>query len=211
MRNIAVCPQCRKPAPLCLCAEIRALDTRTAVLILQHPQEARNPINSAALLPVALAHCRLRVGLSWRSLSAAVGEKVEPKHWGVLYMGSLKEAKGKEGDEPFAIHDRKGAEVEPSSLEGIILLDGNWKQAKTLWWRNAWMLKLNRIVLNPSAPSRWRDIRRGPRKEALSTLEATALTLDGMGEDPAVSDGLMKIFEDYLTRVREHGPALTSD
>src|SRR5204862_7870678 len=27
-------------------------------------------------------------------------------------------------------------------LDGIVLLDGSWKEAKTLWWRNPWLLKL---------------------------------------------------------------------
>src|SRR5207245_1748202 len=59
-------------------------------------------------------------------------------------------------------------------LEGVILLDGTWSQAKTLWWRNPWLLKLHRIVLNPVRPARLGRLRREPRREALSTIEAAA-------------------------------------
>ena len=38
-------------------------------------------------------------------------------------------------------------------LDGIVLLDGSWKEAKTLWWRNPWLLKLHRIVLDPPRPT----------------------------------------------------------
>ena len=33
-----------------------------------------------------------------------------------------------------------------ADLEGIVLLDGSWGEAKTLWWRNPWLLKLRRVV-----------------------------------------------------------------
>ena len=65
-----------------------------------------------------------------------------------------------------------GADRVLRGLEGIVLLDGTWSQAKTLWWRNPWLLKLQRLVLNPPAPARLGRLRREPRPEALSTLEA---------------------------------------
>ena len=34
-------------------------------------------------------------------------------------------------------------------LDGVVLLDGSWSEAKTLWWRNPWLLKLRRLVLDP--------------------------------------------------------------
>ena len=34
-----------------------------------------------------------------------------------------------------------------SNLKGIIVLDGTWSQAKALWWRNPWLLKLRRAIL----------------------------------------------------------------
>ena len=38
-------------------------------------------------------------------------------------------------------------------LEGAVLLDGSWNQAKTLWWRNPWVLKAKRIALKLMAPA----------------------------------------------------------
>ncbi len=76
-------------------------------------------------------------------------------------------------------------------LEGIVLLDGTWSQAKTLWWRNPWLLKLQRIVLNPPSPARLGRLRREPRREALSTLEAAALVLRHTEPGPAAADALL--------------------
>jgi hypothetical protein len=32
--------------------------------------------------------------------------------------------------------------VAPSALDGLIVLDGTWSKAKTLWWRNPWLLSV---------------------------------------------------------------------
>ena len=71
------------------------------------------------------------------------------------------------------------------------------EEAKALWWRNPWLLKLRRLVLNPRRPSRWGQIRREPRREALSTLEATALLLKhldgGVESDTALLGALDRL------------------
>src|SRR5204862_7087038 len=77
------------------------------------------------------------------------------------------------------------------SLDGIVLLDGTWSQAKTLWWRNPWLLKLHRLVLNPPRPARLGRLRREPRREALSTLEAAALVLRHIEAGPDAAEALL--------------------
>jgi type I site-specific restriction-modification system R (restriction) subunit len=53
-----------------------------------------------------------------------------------------------------------------------VLLDGTWSQAKALWWRNAWMLKCQRVILGPKRPSAYGKLRKEPRQDGL--LVATA-------------------------------------
>jgi DTW domain-containing protein YfiP len=72
-------------------------------------------------------------------------------------------------------------------LKGIIILDGSWKQAKTLWWRNSWLLRLNRVSLNPAHQS----LRNQVSAEKLSTLEAAAMTLRLLGEPEALTERLL--------------------
>jgi DTW domain-containing protein YfiP len=73
-----------------------------------------------------------------------------------------------------------------AAIEGVIVLDGSWSQAKTLWWRNPWVLKCRRLALNPKQPSRYGKLRREPRREGLSTLEAAALALARLGQQPEI-------------------------
>jgi len=101
--------------------------------------------------------------------------------------------------------DRKGRlrDLKRHGLEGIIVLDGTWSQAKTLWWRNAWLLKLPRVVLKPREPSIYGRLRKEPRKEWVSTLEAIGDVLPALGEPEAVRSNLRRLLRTLLQRARD--------
>jgi DTW domain-containing protein YfiP len=84
-----------------------------------------------------------------------------------------------------------------------VLLDGTWSQAKALWWRNAWMLKCQRVILNPAHPSRYGKLRREPRRDGLSTIEAAAMLIAGLEKRPDIAATLHASFERMLSRYRE--------
>jgi len=86
-------------------------------------------------------------------------------------------------------------------------LDGTWSQAKALWWRNPWMLKCRRVVLGPRRPSRYGRLRREPRRDGLSTIEAAGMLLSRLERRPDIEEKLTASFERMLDRVRQHEPA----
>jgi DTW domain-containing protein YfiP len=104
---------------------------------------------------------------------------------------------------PVVVQNRKGQSLPLKDIDGIICLDGNWKQSKTLWWRNPWLLKWPRIYLNPQMSSRFGSLRKEPRKICLSTLEAVAFSLEHLGEKPEVVEGLYKTFEEWLNKAKQ--------
>jgi DTW domain-containing protein len=180
-------------------------DNRVFVLILQHPQERREPLATAATTVAALRRAQLVVGLSWPNLVRALGRQADPRRWGVLYLGSV-HPKAFAGGEELIVLDRRGEPLpdpEPvlRGLEGIVLLDGSWSQAKTLWWRNPWLLKLRRIVLHPQRPSRYGRLRREPRHDALSTLEAAALLLKHL-DGPKIEAALLGSLDRLIAEAR---------
>ncbi len=200
------CPRCGKPASLCVCAEIEPIDNRVAVLILQHPQEQDRALGTARLTALHLKRAMLKVGLSWPNLSKAAGRNVDPRRWAVLYLGSARAAALAEGREVVLL-DREGkALADPADamaeIEGVIVLDGSWSQAKALWWRNPWLLKCRRIVLGPRHPSRYGKLRREPRRDGLSTIEATALLLGRLEARPEIERALTGGFDRLLARYR---------
>ena len=200
------CPRCGKPPALCVCDAIAPVDNRVELLILQHPQEQDRELGTARLTALTLKHATLKIGLSWPSLAKALGRPVDPRHWAVLYLGSVSPANLPRDRELVAV-DGKGAPLADQrhalgEIEGVVLLDGSWSQAKTLWWRNPWVLKCRRLVLNPKQRSRYGTLRREPRRESLSTLEAAALALSHLAAQPEVEAALLKSFLLLLERYR---------
>src|SRR3982075_2223511 len=202
------CPRCHKPLPLCICDSITPIESRVSLLILQHPQEQDRALGTARLTALHFGKAVLKIGLSWPSLSKALGRPIaDPSRWAVLYLGSAKVSDLETENEIVAIN-RKG-EIEPhqrgilGDIEGIVLLDGTWSQAKALWWRNAWMLKCQRVILNPERPSRYGTLRREPRRDGLSTIEAAAMLISSLEKRPDIAETLHASFERMLTKYRE--------
>lgn len=213
------CENCGKSESLCVCPAVVPKENRHAVLFFQHPQEPDKELGSARLAHRALSNSVLKIGLSVSNLKKALGrEDAVPAKWGVLYLGSsIKGLADRPGGfiKPGLYPVKKDGELVPekeaaeilASLEGVILLDGTWSQAKTLWWRNSWLLKCRRLILVPRAKSLYGELRKEPRRECLSTIETTADVLDALGEDPAIGAHLRELFAELLAKYRASRPA----
>ncbi|WP_439816414.1 tRNA-uridine aminocarboxypropyltransferase [Zavarzinia sp. CC-PAN008] len=188
-------------APVAAVPAIVPVPTRLRVVVLQHPQEKREALATAPLIAQVLPQATIKVGLSWPSLKAVLEEDEDPYLWGVLYLGSREDST--DLDAPLTLLDRHGERLSHQratlgELQGIVALDGTWSQAKTLWWRNPWLLKLRRIVLNPPAPSAYGKVRREPRREALSTLEAVAMAISQIERRPSAYDQITAPLADLI-------------
>jgi DTW domain-containing protein len=202
----AECPHCGKRRALCVCEGISAIDNTVALLILQHPQEQDRDLGTARLTALHCKHAQLKIGLSWPSLSKILGRSTDPQRWAILYLGSVKAEAVAPGRDVVVVNKNGNAvdhqEAALRDIEGIILLDGTWSQAKALWWRNPWMLKCKRVVLGPKRPSRYGKLRREPRSDGLSTIEAAAMLLAGLEKRPDIAATLDGAFERMLARFR---------
>lgn len=195
------CTYCLKLPENCLCHDAKKchVKNKIKVVILQHPQEPKEPLSTACLLGQALTDCTLKVGLSWPNAKKAMDlETVEPRRWAVAYLGSgIKFAEGVDKktqltnflQQGVVLVDKKGKALSASlqkiammDIQGIIFLDGTWPQVKTLWWRNAWLSKLQRFILFPEKNSVYGKLRKEPKKECLSTLESVCFTLKKFGQ-----------------------------
>jgi DTW domain-containing protein YfiP len=202
----AACPRCLKPAVLCVCEGVVPIDNKVGLLVLQHPQEQDRLLGTARLTTLHLANSAFRIGLSWPSLAKALGRAADPAQWAVLHLGS---ARGVDlpKDRELVVLDKKGLPLPDqdralTGIRGVIIFDGTWSQAKTLWWRNAWVLKTRRLVLNPRQASLYGKLRREPRREGLATIEAAALALSRIEQRPEIATALGASFAHMLTRYR---------
>jgi DTW domain-containing protein YfiP len=211
-QDIPDCPHCGKPEPLCICDSLEPIQNRIEVVILQHPQEQDRALGTARLTALSLENSILKIGLSWPSLSKILGRTVDPARWAILYLGSAKVADLAADRDILAI-DRKGQPEHHQraileDIEGIVVLDGTWSQAKALWWRNAWMLKCQRVILGPSRPSLYGKLRKEPRRDGLSTIEATAMLLGRLERRSDIEAALLGVFERMLAKYRNAQAAM---
>jgi hypothetical protein len=194
--------------PLCICDSVTPVESRISLLILQHPQEQDRTLGTARLAAMHFKNAVVKIGLSWPSLARALGRPVaDPSRWAVLYLGSAKVA-DLETDADIVALTRKGEAAAHqrailSGIEGVVLLDGTWSQAKALWWRNPWMLKCQRVILGPKHPSRYGALRREPRRDGLSTIEAAGMLISALERRPEIAGTLDASFERMLARFRE--------
>lgn len=202
------CPHCLKPRAVCVCDAITPIANRIEVVVLQHPQEQDRVLGTGRLTVLHLDKAQFSVGLSWPSLHDAVGRKVDPQQWAILYLGPQRIAvpPGKavivdSGGQPV-----DGQQAAIAKLRGLILLDGSWSQAKALWWRNPWVLKARQLVINPTTPSLYGKLRKEPRRDSLSTLEATAFALSRLEGKPEIEKTMVSTFRRMLQRYRDALP-----
>ncbi|WP_460950022.1 tRNA-uridine aminocarboxypropyltransferase [Pseudomonas marginalis] len=171
------CPRCLRPATHCLCALIPSLDSRTRVLLLQHPSEVNHALNTARLAALGLNNAQLIVGEVFDDLPALLN----PPGYQARLLFPADDAQPLQayvpGDQPLL----------------LVVPDGTWRKARKLLHLNPLLAALPRVTLAEGAVSRYR-LRKAPGPGALSTVEAIVQALQVL-EAPASFELLLKPFE----------------
>jgi DTW domain-containing protein len=154
---------------VCYCAALPSLPTSTRVVILQHPRERDMPIGTARMARLCLPNAELHVGIDWSShapLAAALADPARP---------------------PILLYPGPGAAdiltQPPHGPVTLVVIDGTWSQARTVVRDNPILHALPRYAFATPEPSRYR-IRREPRPEYCSTIEAVMHVLGVLEGDP---------------------------
>lgn len=171
------CSQCCRPLAYCLCALVSRLDSRTRVLILQHPSEAGHALNTARLAVLGLENAELRIGEHFADLADLLADPGYDAR--LLFPGDEAE-----------LPSQQRAEQRPLLL---VVPDGTWRKARKLLYCNPLLEHLPRLTLPEGLESRYR-LRKAPKVGALSTLEAITETLNRL-EAPRRFDALLRPFE----------------
>ncbi|MFJ4111596.1 tRNA-uridine aminocarboxypropyltransferase [Pseudomonas sp. NPDC089758] len=172
------CERCQRPLDHCLCPLIPSLDSRTRVVLLQHPSEISHALNTARLAALGLVNAELRVGEVFEDLGDLLSA---PGYRPVLlFPGEQAQVLAAYGD----------AEGRPLML---IVPDGTWRKARKLLYLNPLLEALPRVTLAQVSPSRYR-VRKAPEPGAVSTIEAVVQALNVL-EQPACFDALLRPFE----------------
>ncbi len=115
------CERCQRPLDHCLCPLIPALDSRTRVILLQHPSETAHALNTARLAALGLNNAELRIGEVFDDLHDLLA--TPGYHPVLLFPGDdaqVLTAYGEAGDKPLL----------------LIVPDGTWRKARKLLYLN---------------------------------------------------------------------------
>lgn len=176
------CARCLRPTRGCYCAHLRPIETRTRLVILQHPREREVAIGTAHMASLCLTGSELHVGLDWsrsKELDRALTDPERP---------------------PILLYPGKGAtdivRDPPPGPVTLVVVDGTWAQTKKVVRMNPKLAALPRYAFVPPAPSEYR-IRKEPDAASVATIEALvhALTaLEGDGEGRGRFEALLEPF-----------------
>lgn len=186
-----MCERCTRPARVCVCAHVTPIETRTRVVLLQHPREADVPIGTAKLAELGLTNSSRFVGVDFASDPEASAALDDPEAPAILLYPS-----------PDA---RPLSDIPRGSRVTLVVVDGTWWQAQKLLKLNPLLQKLPHYSLSPSTPSRYR-IRREPAEHCVSTIEAVARALAELEANP---DEMARVLAPFDAMV-EHQLAFAS-
>lgn len=122
------CPRCQRPQSHCLCPLIPNLDSRTRVLLLQHPSEVNHALNTARLAALGLRNAELIVGEVFEDLPRLLNQ--------AGYQAQLL----------FPANDAQPLQTYGPSDEPLLLVvpDGTWRKARKLLHLNPLLAALPR-------------------------------------------------------------------
>lgn len=175
----ALCERCRRPVKVCVCAHLPSLAPRARVVILQHPRERDVAIGTARMASRCLAGSTVVVGTHLEAHPKVVAALADPTRRPILLWPG-----------PGA---RSLVDEPPDEPITLFVVDGTWSLAKKLITLNPAIAALPRYAIAPAGPSEYR-IRREPRAECLSTIEAVANALGVLEGDPEPYRAMMVPF-----------------
>jgi DTW domain-containing protein YfiP len=182
------CYRCLRPQVMCHCADLPSVATRTRIVILQHPHERTHPFGTARLVRLMLPNSEVHV--PWAGFTGTLEHRVDvPADTVVLYPRD---------DAPLL--EELPRDRLPTTL---LAIDGTWAHARRLYRENAWLHRLPHVRLQPATPSRYR-IRKEPRADYVSTLEAIVEALRTLEPDNERFDELLVAFDRMIDRQLAH-------
>lgn len=154
------------------------------MIILQHPRERNHPFGTERFARLGLRRVRT-VECGPNDPESMARASVLPPNTALVY--------------PSPDAPEVGSLSVSQRPDHIVLVDATWHQAKTIVRSAPWLRDLPRIRLDRPAPGEYR-IRREPRPNYLSTIEATIGALRALEPDTEGLDGLMGAFRRMVDR-----------
>ena len=177
------CYRCWRTKILCLCNRVRVVDNPVEILYLQHPNERTMPFNTARLAHLSLTRSRLVHGLRFDGTPTIRDLLPRKEKVGILFPSPVAKDLGEA----------------PRDLETLVIIDGTWREAKKIIYLSPTLLEFPHYAFVPEKPSNYR-IRKEPKDEFISTIEATVTALRILDRDPSKYQELLDLFDRMVDR-----------
>jgi DTW domain-containing protein YfiP len=185
-----LCKNCNFALNTCICAAIKTIRNKTTVIILQHPSEEKTAKNTAKLLNLSLTDCQIIKGEN-------------NSDFFILKNLPL--------DSTFLLYPNQNAvSLEDQNLQSrlkkithLIVIDGTWKKAYKMLQLTT-LLQHFKTVSFSNLPKNRYVIRKAPRADSLSTLEAVAqslLLIEQLNPTP-----LYNLLDELIQKQTQHMP-----
>ena len=165
MSKRVLCRDCERPLKTCLCADIIQRQCDYQLVILQDPKEAKHALSSAPILAKSI------IGSQY-----VIGEVFDPV---TLFGPDWKT----QSLLIFPNENSLGAqEATQREFRNLILLDGTWRKVARMMHTNPWLSELACFAIDSNHKSQYL-IRKSPREDGLSTIEAAVAALNQLHND----------------------------
>lgn len=169
------CRQCLRPKPSCYCPHIQSFDPKMTFVILTDPLEFRRRIASGRMAHLCLQNSFYQVGRNFSEntvVNALLNDKAN--HSIILYP-----APGATALHTISAPERATL-FPPEKRLVVFLLDGTWNTAAKMYRQSRNLSPLPKYFFTPPRASNFR-IRKQPKAECVSTLEAIHHTIELLG------------------------------
>ena len=186
----SICCNCLRPVQVCYCPHLSQQRNEWPVYIIQDLRESAHAIGTARIAALSLSNCHLLV--------------LDPDNISTTCMSALEELRASSPVLIYPGEQSKSLSVLADLPKSpLMFIDASWRRSRKIMHRLPWMAELPRYRLEQAAPSRYR-IRQQPDMNALSTLEAIALTLATVERNDRSFEGLLATMDWVIEQQIRH-------
>lgn len=150
------CYRCFRPNHHCVCGLIAPFRAHVNTLILQHPNERKKYYSTAKLLVSAVENSRILRGVEF--CPSRLKDLLSGQECYLLYPSATAS---------------DCSEISLSTNNTVIVIDGTWREAGKIIFRNTFLKDLPQLSFKQQLQSEY-HIRKQPKPGCLSTIESVA-------------------------------------
>lgn len=181
------CSHCLRPEKVCFCHGLKPSQAPVDLLILQHPDESRHALNTAAIVGLSVSNAEILVGEDFSSHVLLQETLNNPDYQSWLLFPN-------HGAQPL---DKGIFEGVRNKIPLFIIIDATWRKARKIYYLSTCLHRVPCVQIMTDKTSSYR-IRKVPAPGYLSTVEAAVEVLKIGNHNPSACESMLKAFDQLI-------------